>query len=66
MYLPDSFIGDDDRRRKCGVPQDITFLTKAQLGLEMIRAFSAAFSAVSLGGYGCSLWGTALAFENPH
>lgn len=41
MYLPESWIADDNRRRKCGVPQDITFATKAQLGLEMIRAFRA-------------------------
>jgi len=41
MYLPEAWVGDDGRRRKCGVPQGITFLTKAQLGLEMIRAFSA-------------------------
>lgn len=39
LYLPESWISDDDRRQKCGVPKDIVFQTKAQLGLEMIQAF---------------------------
>jgi SRSO17 transposase len=41
MYLPEAWIVDSDRRQKCGVPKDIVFQTKAQLGLEMIRGFKA-------------------------
>jgi SRSO17 transposase len=39
LYLPESWISDAQRREKCGVPDDIGFQTKAQLGLQMIRAF---------------------------
>jgi len=42
LYLPQSWVADTSRRTKCGVPQEIEFQTKAQLGLEMIRSFSAA------------------------
>lgn len=41
LYLPEAWIVDEARRQKCGVPKDILFQTKAQLGLEMIRAFKA-------------------------
>ena len=37
LYLPQEWIDDHERRKKCGVPKDVTFRTKAQLGLEMIR-----------------------------
>ena len=37
MYLPQEWIDDHERRKKCGVPEDIEFQTKAQLGLEMVR-----------------------------
>jgi SRSO17 transposase len=36
LYLPESWASDFQRRRKCGVPDEITFQTKAQLGLDMI------------------------------
>ena len=39
LYLPQSWISDEHRRCKCGVPQEVVFQTKAQLGLQMIRAF---------------------------
>jgi SRSO17 transposase len=39
LYLPESWIADTSRRTQCGVPQDVTFQTKAQLGLEMILSF---------------------------
>ncbi len=32
LYLPESWINDTLRRAKCGVPDDISFKTKAQLG----------------------------------
>lgn len=41
LYLPESWVSDNERSKKCGVPQEITFQTKAQLGLEMIRSFKA-------------------------
>lgn len=36
IYLPKRWMGDIERRKKCGVPEDIEFKTKAELGLEMI------------------------------
>ncbi|MDI6822741.1 MAG: IS701 family transposase, partial [Actinomycetota bacterium] len=36
LYLPDDWANDPVRRRKCGVPPEITFKTKAELGLEML------------------------------
>ena len=40
LYLPQSWILDTQRRVKCGVPDEVSFQTKAELGLEMIRAFN--------------------------
>lgn len=40
LYLPLEWVEDDDfaeRRAKCGVPSDIRFQTKPELGWEMIR-----------------------------
>jgi SRSO17 transposase len=40
LYLPLEWVDDDDfaeRRTKCGVPSDIHFQTKPELGWEMIR-----------------------------
>lgn len=36
LYLPEDWIEDQERREKCGVPEDVVFKTKAELGLEMI------------------------------
>lgn len=36
LYLPEEWINDRERRKKCGVPENIVFQTKAQLGLELI------------------------------
>lgn len=36
LYLPEDWADDPVRRRKCGVPEDVIFKTKAELGLEMI------------------------------
>jgi|LGVC01.1.fsa_nt_gb SRSO17 transposase len=38
LYLPEDWAEDQDRREKCGVPEDVVFKTKAELGLEMIRS----------------------------
>jgi SRSO17 transposase len=41
LYLPQEWLEDDtyaDRRRTCGVPRDLGFHTKPQLGGHMIRA----------------------------
>jgi SRSO17 transposase len=37
LYLPEKWVSDKERREKCGVPGDVEFQTKAQLGLELIR-----------------------------
>ncbi len=41
LYLPIEWVEEetfDERRKKCGVPSDIGFRTKPELGWEMIRA----------------------------
>ncbi len=37
LYLPQEWSIDKVRRETCGVPEDVEFQTKAQLGLELIR-----------------------------
>ncbi|MFC1714759.1 IS701 family transposase [Candidatus Poribacteria bacterium] len=37
LYLPAKWVSDKKRREKCGVPENIVFQTKAQLGLELIH-----------------------------
>jgi SRSO17 transposase len=41
LYLPQEWVADEafaERRRRCGVPRDITFQTKPTLGWQMIEA----------------------------
>jgi SRSO17 transposase len=38
LYLPDEWAKDRARRRKAGVPEEISFKTKPQIALEQIRA----------------------------
>ncbi len=38
LYIPEDWMNDQDRRRHCGIPDNLTFKTKAELGLEMIDA----------------------------
>jgi SRSO17 transposase len=37
LYLPKEWIGDKARRKKAGVPRDISFKTKPEIALEQIR-----------------------------
>jgi SRSO17 transposase len=53
LYFPQDWIDDHERRKKCGVPEDIVFQTKAQLGLEMVRE---AQCSIWLGWSRLSLW----------
>ncbi len=36
LYLPEEWIEDRERRRKCGVPDDVVFKSKIELAWEMI------------------------------
>ena len=46
LYLPESWAGDSERRRKAGVPDEIRFQTKPKIALEQIRqALSAGIAA---------------------
>lgn len=60
LYLPEEWMADEGRRSRCGVPQEVKFQTKAELGLEMIRHFKASglsFSWVNLDAhYGGQPW----------
>src|ERR687884_1559152 len=38
LYLPQEWADDPARRRKAGVPEDITFQTKPEIALDQIRA----------------------------
>lgn len=38
LYLPQKWNTDKVLRETCGIPEDVKFKTKAQLGLELIRA----------------------------
>ena len=42
LYLPQEWADDAARRRKAGVPDDVTFMTKPQIALAQIRAAHAA------------------------
>ena len=39
LYLPEEWLGDAhaEQRERCGIPADVTFKTKPQLGLEMVK-----------------------------
>jgi len=37
LYLPEDWMKDPNRRKKCKIPDDLTFKTKAELGLEMLQ-----------------------------
>lgn len=37
LYLPEEWAGEEKRREQCGVPAEVTFHTKAQLGFQMIH-----------------------------
>lgn len=56
LYLPQEWINDSDRRKKAGVPENLTFKTKSELALEMIldaQARRLRFAWVGVdGGYG--------------
>jgi SRSO17 transposase len=36
LYIPAEWVDDIERTKKCGIPEDLVFKTKAELGLEMI------------------------------
>jgi SRSO17 transposase len=37
LYLPESWCEDKARRREAGIPQEVTFATKPQLAIKMLR-----------------------------
>jgi SRSO17 transposase len=41
LYMPKEWVDDPERRKKAGVPEDLTFQTKPQMALEMIQNVTA-------------------------
>ena len=37
LYLPEDWCEDDDRRRKAKIPDEVTFKTKPELGVELVE-----------------------------
>jgi SRSO17 transposase len=58
LYLPQDWAGDDERRRKTGVPEKIGFATKPAIALSQIEAACAAGLPRGVvlmdAGYGCN------------
>ena len=58
LYLPEDWAADSERRRKVGVPEEITFKTKPQIALEHIHEACAAGLPRGVvlmdAGYGCN------------
>jgi SRSO17 transposase len=58
LYLPADWAADSERRRKAGVPEDISFKTKPEIALEQLRWACAANLPRGVvlmdAGYGCN------------
>ena len=58
LYLPENWAGDSERRRKVGVPEEISFATKPAIALEQVEAACKAGLPRGVvlmdAGYGCS------------
>ncbi len=37
MYLPEEWVNDEARRKKAGIPKDVTFQTKPEIALELLK-----------------------------
>ena len=59
LYLPENWAGDSERRRKVGVPEEISFATKPAIALEQVEAACKAGLPRGVvlmdAGYGCSI-----------
>src|SRR6202049_2724111 len=58
LYLPEDWVADGERRRKAGVPEEISFKTKPEIALEQLRWACEAGIARGVvlmdAGYGCN------------
>ncbi len=37
MYLPEEWVKDEERRKKAGIPTDVTFQTKPEIALDLLK-----------------------------
>ncbi len=61
LYLPEDWVNDPIRLKKCGVPDDICFQDKRPIGFRNVIRNSKTKSAICMGGNGLFLWRTTMA-----
>jgi hypothetical protein len=49
LYLPESWIGDQERRTEAGIPKEVEFQKKWQLALESVHRTEPVGLATNLG-----------------
>ena len=56
LYLPETWVGDPERRARAGVPEEVGFETKPEIALRQIRQAQVEGRAARGGAGRCRLW----------